>query len=514
MSTAVAREETRDLTINQALDLGVEMAMAGQHDSAIGLFRGVLMHEPENFEAIERLGASLFESKRHHEALYWFWRGRKLDRKHPMALTNYGLTVCQLGHHTEGLVELQKAVYQAERRPDLSAHSKALCYNNLGNTLEKLKRYDEALIALDKGLAYSPNDGFPHYNRGVVLMRLNRHQEGIAALERALTINPNDADAHYNRGMARLLSGDLKGGFEDYEYRLISSENTAPNLGMPAATKWTGQQSLAGKRLLVHCEQGIGDDIHFLRFVPLLKHLHNPAEILVISHSATAPFFAAMDGVTVLPTGAQLKDRYDSWVALMSLPLCLGIEEATIPAPWAPQIESARELKWAQTLDLPLAGLNIGICWAGNFQHKNDLHRSIPLQKFGRLFDVPGCNFISLQQMRPEDLETFAKLKQKHPNLRAFHFDDLRDTAAAMLNLDLVISVDTAVAHLSATLGVATSILVPAFGTDWRWQTGREDSPWYPAARLYRQPKVGDWDSVIAALRAELAAKATQQRAA
>lgn len=506
------REETRDLTIGEALDYGCQMAIAGQHQSAIGLFKGVLLHEPNNFEAIERLGASLFEIKQHYEALYWFWRGRKLNRKHPMALTNYGLCVCQLGHHEEGLVELQKAAYLAEKHVGLSLESKALCYNNLGNTLEKLHRYPEALAALDKGIAYNAKDGFPHYNRGIVLIRLNRQAEGIESLERAIEIDPNDADAHYNRGMARLLSGDLRGGFEDYEYRLVTSENTVINLGLPGELKITNAEQIPGKRLLVHCEQGIGDDIQFLRFLPKLKE-YGAKEILVISHAATSPFFKQMDGVTVLPTGGKLDGLYDRWVALMSLPMIFGTEEATIPPVWAPAIDAERMEKWRAVVQSP-AALNVGVCWAGNWQHKNDAHRSIPLAQFARLFDVPGVNFVSLQQVRQEDAELFSKLMADLPNLRALDLKDFRDTAAAMLGLDLVISVDTAVAHLSATVGVATKILVPAFGTDWRWMLGREDSPWYPAARLYRQPKVGDWASVIAHLRSELAATVAQARAA
>lgn len=499
-------EETRDLTINQAMDLGVQLAMAGRHDSAVGLFRGVLVHEPENFEAIERLGASLFESKQIHEALYWFWRGRKLNRKHPMALTNYGLAICELGHSSEGVADLERAVHHADRMPDLSRESKALCYNNLGNTLEKLHRYEEALIALDKGIRYNPNDGFPHYNRGVVLLRLNRQKEGIAALERAIAIDPNDADAHYNRGMARLLGGDYKGGLKDYEYRLVTSENKAINLGLPADKKWDGSD-LTGKTILVHCEQGVGDTIQFLRFMPLLM-ARTPAHVILIPHSAVGPMIAPMERVELRKSGVPLEFKeFDCWVALMSLPMVLGTEEATIPAPWVPVIEPERIEKWRWPVQSPFK-LNVGVCWAGNFQHKNDRHRSIALEQLAPLFEASGVNFVSLQQMRPGETDEFAKLKQGNANLRAFYFDDFRDTAAAMLSLDMVVSVDTAVAHLSATLGVATKILVPAFGTDWRWQLGREDSPWYSSARLYRQPKVGDWASVIARLRNELAVKA------
>ena len=506
--------ETRDLTINQALDLGVQCAMSGNHPSAIGLFRGVLVHEPENFEAIERLGASLFELQQYHEALYWFWRGRKLNRKHPMALTNYGLTICQLGHSEEGLADLERAVHHAERMPDLSTQSKSLCYNNLGNTLEKLHRYEEALAALNKGIHYDPNDSFPYYNRGVVLMRLNRQKEGMASLQHALFLNPADHEARYNLSMAKLLTGNLKAGFVDYECRLVTASNEVINLGLPADKKWKGEP-LEGKTILVHCEQGLGDDIQFLRFLPELIAKANPASVLLIMHSAITPLWAPMERVSLLPTGKPVPPTaYNYWVASMSLPLCLGTTQDTIPAPWVPVIEPERIRKWSEAIGLTSNTLNVGVCWAGNFQHKNDRHRSIPLATFARLFDAPGVSFVSLQQMRPGETEEFATLKEANPDLRAFYLDDFRDTAAIMLNLDMVVSVDTAVAHLSATLGVPTKILVPAFGTDWRWQLEREDTPWYRAAKLYRQPKVGDWASVIANLRDELTDIARESSAA
>lgn len=497
------REEVRDLTIGQALDLGTELAMRGDHRGAIGLFRGVLIHEAENFEAIERLGSSLFELKHYYEALYRFDRGLKLNRKHPMALTNYGLCLSQVGHPDEGLPYLERAVYQAEGREDLSRQARALIYNNLGNTLERLQRYAEALPILEKGIAQNPNDAFPHYNRGIVLLRLNRHREALAAFDHALSLDPDNADAHYNRGMGRLVLGELKQGFEDYEYRLVTSETGVPNLGLPADKKWTGQD-ITGKTLLIHGEQGLGDDIQFFRYLTVLAERHPNAKLKLVCHTATSPLVeAARLPIELLKTGEPLAaDCFDYWVPLMSLALRLGtIDEASIPAPFWFPVSTGRAEHWKTTI-APVGGaLNVGCVWAGNFQHKNDAHRSIPLKQFGALFNTPGCNFVSLQQMRQEDMAEFAKLKEKHGDwLKALYFDDLRDTAAAILNLDVVVTVDTAVAHLAASLGVPTFILLPAFSTDWRWQRERSDSPWYPTARLLRQSKVGNWATVIAAV--------------
>lgn len=512
------REETRDLTIGQALDLGVQMAMANRHDSAIGLFRGVLLHEPNNFEAIERLGSSLFELKQIHEALYWFWRGRKLNRRHPMALMNYGLTVCQLGHAEEGVIDLERAVHFAEKDPRTSREVKALIYNNLGNTLERLKRHDEALKMLDKGISYDPNHGFPHYNRGIVLLRLNCHAEAIAALNRALELRPGDPDAIYNLSMAHLLLGDFERGFEEYEARLLTSENRVPNLGLPADKKWNGED-LNGKTILVHGEQGLGDDIQFFRYLPVLAERYPDANIKLVCHTATAPLAEHLL-LTLLPTGVPIPHAdFDYWVALMSLPLRLGTtSEATIPPPFnlSPSLSIARvhDIGVEVLKAAPKSRLAVGVCWAGNWQHKNDEHRSIALDTFAKLFDAEGVDFISLQQVRPGEQEAFAQIQATRDNVKTLQLQCFRDTAAAMLNLDMVVTVDTAVAHLAGSLGVPTHILVPAYSTDWRWMLKRTDSPWYPTAVVHRQPKVGDWASVITGLRAALTTVAAQRQAA
>ena len=496
-------DETRDLSIGQALDLGCEFAMNGNPQSAEGLFRGVLMHEPNNFEAMQRLGGALFDQKKIHEALYWFWRGRKLNRRSDQARSNYGMVLGELGHLNESIAELRVAVHLEPNNP--------VTFNNLGNTLERAKKYPEALEALDRSIALQPNDAFPHYNRGIVLLRLNRHQEAIVSLDRSLELDPISADARYNRGMAHLVLGRLREGFVDYEYRLLTSENKVPNLGLPAARKWNGAEPLEGKTILVHAEQGIGDTIQFMRFLPLLRE-RGPTEILLVAHKAIRPIARDIANVTVLEPGEEMDSKYHYWAALMSLPMCLDVDD-DIPPPMHIPLDLGRDESVRAQLQLR-PGLNVGVVWAGNFLHKNDSHRSIPLKQFARLFDTAGCTFHSLQQIRPGEIDEFAKIKAKRANVCAYWFDDLRDTAAAILNLDVVVTVDTAVAHLAASLGVPTWILIPAFSTDWRWQLKRTDSPWYPSATLFRQPRIGDWDSVIDDIRTKLAVMSAEKIAA
>jgi tetratricopeptide (TPR) repeat protein len=499
-------EQSITLSLGEAVEAGRAHARQGDHKTAIGLFRGVLIHEPQNFEAMQHLGASLFELKHYHEALYWFWRGRKIGRCHPMALTNYGLCVAQLGHWEEGFAELERARHIAERDGGLSAEAMALVYNNLGNTLEKLKRYPEALENLDKALSINPLDYFSHYNRGIVLLRLNRHAEAMAALNRAIEIKPGDADAHYNRGINHLLHGNFADGFAEYEFCLVTTENEKPNFGLPEKFKWQGEP-IKGRRLLVHAEQGLGDCIQFFRFLPAL--VTQGAEIKLHIQADLREWASAIPGITTIApsrrfeAGGTCEDGYDYWVALMSLPLMFNVKsEADIPPPYLPPLDRAAHL------EIP-SGTNVGVVWAGNWIHKNDEARSIPLNVFGALFDAP-CNFISLQQIQARDTDSFAALKERHDNLSALFLDDFRETAAVIRGLDLVISADTAVAHLAASLGKPTWVLIPKRGTDWRWQLTRTDSPWYPSATLYRQHEIGDWRSAIACVRADLCGFAQQ----
>lgn len=511
------KEESRELTIEQALDLGIGYMQAGNFRSAIAMFRGVLVHEPDNFEAIERLGSALFETGQYHEAFFLFWRGREIDRKHPMALTNYGLTLSQLGQAEKGLPDLERAAAIADRIPDHGL--RALVWNNLGNTLERLGKHKDALEALDKGIANNPNDSFAWYNRGIVMLRLGRHGEALNSFEYAIAQhakNPRSkttevADCYYNRGMARLALGDLKGGFADYEYRLTTSENEKPNFGFPAEKKWNGEE-LGDTPLLIIAEQGLGDTIQFLRFIP--EVLRRAPNLTLAVQSALAPMAkACWPDIPLLPAKSNIPhDKLGRWAPLMSLPHLFGMEkESDLPQPWRVPIDPVT--RTVNTLrNSESHPLRIGVCWAGNFAHKNDANRSVPLDVFARLFHLP-FDFVSLQQLRAGEEETFAKIKVHHANVASFALTDFRDTTDIVANCDLVISADTAVAHLAASMGVPTWILVPAQNTDWRWQLDRTDSPWYPSARLWRSKRGEGWCPVVEAIAKELERLARKEAA-
>lgn len=504
---------TGPLSIGQALDLGTQYAMAGDHRNAAGLFKGVLEHDPESFEAMQRLGSSLFELGFVYEAFWWFYRGIKIEPKNPSAQINYGSCLSQLGHPEEALDHLRRAVAYAHKRPNASRALMALVYNGLGNTLHRLGKYKEAAAALDRGIEAAPDDPFPHYNRGICLRDLNCYEQAIEDLDLSLALDArgpraesvsriNVSDVRYNRGIIKLSLGHLREGFQDYEYRLTSSENIKPNFGLPAEKKWRGE-NLAGRTILVWCEQGFGDTIQFARFLPRLVGMAGRVQLVA---QTSLRDFIKVPGVEVLPGGASI-EHIDHWVAMMSLPLMFGLErEDQIPEPWFPDIPNdllANSAKWLDTLRTGPDGkpkLHVGVCWSGNFKHKNDAHRSVRFNLFKRLFDAPNCVFVSLQQVREEDKQAVSDSQLQLPEIRSWY-----DAAALTMFLDCVVTVDSAMAHLSGSIGTPTWTLIPGFSTDWRWQTERLDCPWYPMMTLYRQDKIGDWSATLGRVRTNLA---------
>jgi tetratricopeptide (TPR) repeat protein len=497
--------EEKDLTINQAQDLACEFFLAERYEEAEGLLRGILKLEADNFEAICRLGAVLSNRKRWYEALYCFWRALKMNRRAPVAMSNYGMVLGELGHHEESAEWIGKAVYLDPNN--------AITWNNFGNTLERLGRYDEALEAIEKSLALDPRDAMSHCNRGVILRQLNQRDEALRSFEACLAIKPDYADAHYNRACVLLSQGEFKEGFAEYEWRLKTAETAHYYAGPFKEPQWTGVEPLEGKTLLVYAEQGIGDAIQFMRYIPMV--LDRCARVLLVVHSPMCPLIQPHPRVTLQRSGEKL-GNFDYWSPLLSLAHCFGTTMETIPLPYFPHpVKTCDNCEYWYDIIPPKVrkrpDLRVGVCWAGNFQHRNDRNRSIPLGQFAKLFSVHDVEFYSLQYVRGNEKELFTQISHQDVIDLEPELHDFDDTAHAIARLDLVISVDTSVAHLSASLGIPTWILLPEFGTDWRWLLDRDTSPWYPSVKLFRQPKVGDWDTVIRQVKKQLSQAVLEQ---
>jgi tetratricopeptide (TPR) repeat protein len=476
-----------DALSNRALAL----AALDRDGEALASLDQALALAPDDPDALNGRGRLLLKLRRPAEALAMFDRAAALAPRHFGMLVNRGNALAALSRLDEALAQ-----YDALAAID-PAHP-ALHFNR-GHALADLGRPADAIAAYDQALASRPDYLAAHLNRGFALQALNRHQEAIASFENVLKIDPDNADAKHNEALSRLTLGDYRAAFAQYEARFARS-------GMPPRRRglrkppWLGEFPLHRKTILLHAEQGLGDTIQFARYAPLLAGMG--ANVVLEVPAELATLLGRLKGVAdVVARGAPLPG-FDLHCPMDSLPLALGTQVATIPAE-IPYLEAsdARIAKWRPRL-AALAHPRVAMAWSGRASHPNDRNRSLALARLKPLFGLDQVSFISLQrELAAADAATLAgmaRITAIGEELR-----DFDDTAAVLALTDLVIAVDTSVAHLAGAMGRPTWILLP-FSPDWRWMLGRDDSPWYPTARLYRQHAMGDWDSVIARVRADL----------
>lgn len=465
--------------------IGLVLREQGKFDAAIDHYQQVLTRAPNDADTYNNLGNTLQEQEKFDAAIPHYLKALELRPNAPAFYNNLGAALQDLGRSTESIAAYQQALALNSDYPD--------AYYNLGNALKDLDRFEDCVAAYQKAISLQTDYAEASNNLGLVLYELGRLEESIAAYDQAIDLDPDYADAHLNRSLSLLMAGDLPQGFRDYEYRWqVKGKNFKPPRAFEQPL-WDGED-LAGKTILLHAEQGFGDTIQFIRYAPLVAAKNGRVAVecqeALLRLLQTAP---AID--QLIPTGAQLPD-FDLHLPLLSLPDRLGTTIDTIPAPipyLAPP--SATHLK----LDAPSNRLKVGIVWAGSPDHDNDRHRSCPFTHFQQLLGLPDVQFYSLQKgSRAEDLQPTNRVIVLGDELR-----DFVDTAAAIVQLDLVITVDTSVAHLAGALGRSVWVLL-SFAPDWRWLLGQANSPWYPTMRLFRQPKPGDWAGVISQAKAAL----------
>ena len=364
--------------------------------------------------------------------------------------------------------------------------------------LIELNRLDDALAAYDRALAIDPGNAFALVNRGNALRYLGRADEALESFDAAIRHAPDFAEAHWNKAVLQLSHGDFAHGLPEYEWRWRRGIEAPRDFAQP---QWQGED-LAGKTILLHAEQGLGDSIQMLRYLPMVAaKLADTGGKIVLELSERLQPLVTDPAITLISRGTPLP-AFDVHCPLMSLPLACGTRLETIPAA-VPYIGvPAERLEMWQDKLAAIPAPRVGLVWSGKPDHVNDHNRSMPLSRLAPVLSVPGVQFVSLQrETRDSDLIEAARW----PNLTRFDeaHSDFADAAAAICLLDLVITVDTAVAHLAGALGKPVWILISHI-QDWRWLIGRSDSPWYPSARLFRQAAPGDWDGVIADLAAAL----------
>ncbi len=461
-------------------NLGTSLLAAGRAQDAIEPFRAVVALRPRDAEAHANLANALHRANQPREAAEAARTAIALNPGIAEAHMLLGTAMRDLGDLKAAETSLKQAI---RLRPGY-----ATAYTNLGNVLTDLDHPEEAIAAFKRAIELSPDRPQAHSNLGFLLTDLGRLDEAIAACERAIALDPDYAEAHWNQGFAYLLSGDFERGWDKYEWRKRHPRFVGAYRDF-AEPAWTGQD-LNGRTLMVYAEQGLGDALQLIRYCELLAA--RGAQVIVACEKPLLAIFSRVKGVSQVVQRTTLLPPFDYWIDQMSLPRVMGTRVDTIPAP--PSYLSADPERIKVWRDRLPAGFKFGLVWAGNPTHTNDRRRSINVDLVRPLAEIPNTYAVSLQVgLRASDVTRFAprQIFDAAPLLT-----DFMETAALIANLDLVITVDTAVAHLAGGLGVKTWVMLP-LSPDWRWILGRDDSPWYPSMTLYRQTEVGDWTSVI-----------------
>ena len=463
---------------------GVTLNELKRFEEALASYDRALTVRPDYAEALSNRGLTLHELRRFEEALASYDRALTVRPDYAEALSNRGNTLQELKRFEEALASYDRALTV---RPD---YAEAL--SNRGITLKELKRFEEALASYDRALTVRPDYAEALSNRGLTLHELKRFEEALASYDRALTVRPDYAEAHWNEALLRLLTGDFSRGWVKYEWRWKNESLAMPkrNFSQPL---WLGADAIDGKAILLHNEQGFGDTIQFCRYVPLVAA--RGARVILEVEWPLQELMTTLVGATqVISRGNPLPD-FDFQCPLLSLPLACGTRHETIPSVTPYLRAPVKALKSWQARLGPKCRPRIGLVWSGRPTHKNDQNRSISLRSLIPLLDIEAT-FVSLQKdVRADD----ARVLKDQSDLLLFDdaLKNFSDTAALISNLDLVISVDTSVAHLAGALAKPVWALLP-FMPDWRWLLDRNASPWYPTARLFRQDDARAWDNVIA----------------
>jgi hypothetical protein len=444
--------------VDAAVGLGVALWGMGRRDEAVAQLEAAVALDPAGFAAARALADAYYASG------------------HPMAALKYYL---QAAAADESCAEV---------------------FSNLGAILRDNGHPREALRALNRALTLEPGNASALVNSGLAMHDLGDVASALACYELAIAADPGHDNAHWNRAVALLVTGDFERGWAAHEHRRAQLRLAGPERTF-AEPAWRGEP-LDGRRILLHAEQGLGDQLQFVRFLPAVKRMGGT--VVLECHPSLARLFAGCAGVDELARTDAPLPPFDCYAPIMSLPHLLGTRGA-VAAEATPYLAPPGARTSAARLVAAAPGLRVGLVWAGEPRHRNDRSRSVALPQLRPLLDVPGTCFFSLQKgsataalaaLAPRD-------RDRLPDLAA-SFEDFGDTAHAVAALDLVIAVDTSVAHLAGALGKPVWLLLPST-PDWRWQLHRADSPWYPSARLFRQPAPGDWGAVVAQVAAALA---------
>ncbi|MGE5453432.1 MAG: tetratricopeptide repeat protein [Acidobacteriota bacterium] len=471
---------------------GHARAALQRHSDAIQDYDEALRLQPDRTAAWVGKADSLMALKRHEEALTHYDRALALQADQFQVWTHRGNALLKLKRVDQAIASHEQALKLAPQHPAVLV--------NLAGALREAERWDEALIRCDQVIQAHPQLAEAHMNRGNVLLDMGRLSAAREAFATVVALQPTHADAQWGQGWCDLLAGDWQRGLPQLEWRWKKDSFTSKprHFSQPL---WLGDADVRNRTVLLHAEQGLGDTLHFCRYAPSL--IAQGAQVILEVQPALKSLMASLHPeVRVLAQGEEPLPPFDFHCPLMSLPLAFQTTPETIPAPGAYLHANATKVQ-ARAHSLGTATRRrIGLVWAGNAAHSNDRHRSMALATL--LAALPSdAQYVCLQKdIREADLATL----KAHPEIiwQPSWLETIDDTAALIDNMDLVISVDTSMAHLAAAMGKPTWIVLPQM-PDWRWLMARTDTPWYPSARLFRQSTWGQWDEPLRQLAQALA---------
>lgn len=473
------------------LALARALSKEGFEQESLAAFQRALQIQPVNGSAYFDIGKSFFLIGDFQGALSYYERAVVCDPSYAAAIINRGNSLVRMGRVEEALSSYLTVQY-------INPESVS-AFNNAGNLLHSYNDFEAAKKSFSKALVLNPASVQTWVNLGNTLMAIKSLSQSAMCYEIALSLDRGDVEAAWNKSLLMLLLGDMPAGWSYYEKRLEKKDLANNFHHFPDKPHWRGERDIRGQRLLVYSEQGAGDCIQFVRYVPMLESLG--AEIVLQVPGNLQSLIATLRGTrTTICKGDPLPD-FDTYCALMSLPMIFSTGLRSIPAA-VPYLEADRSKvdSWHSRLGGGSV-MRVGVVWSGTKSHSNDHNRSIPAWEFEDLFDLP-VEWHSLQiDYREKDRAVLERCSQVRDH--SGQLSDFSDTAALVECMDLVISVDTSVAHVAGALGKPVWVLLP-FVPDFRWLLDRPDSPWYPSARLFRQARFGDWRGVLTAVRQTL----------
>jgi Flp pilus assembly protein TadD/ADP-heptose:LPS heptosyltransferase len=482
-------------------NMAILLLSQGRYAAAVEKCRQAVSLRPDYAEAYNTMAFSLEQQQRYDEAIENYERAVRLKPDYAEAYNHLGVVLNEQGRSAEAIESYRRAL-QAD--PEY-----AEVYSNLGIVLKDREQFAEAIRNFERALRLDPDFTEAHYNLANSLRDQGRCAEAIAGYKRAIQLKPDYAEAHWNMSLALLLNGNFIEGWKGYKWRRNADLKMFTERHCSGKPRWDGG-SFEGKQLFVYCEQGMGDNIQFVRYLPMIKArggtviFDTPRPLMGLLHG-----FPGIDQLVECRPNEKPSVDFDVYASLLDMPSLFGTTLETVPAE-VPYIyaDPTKAESWHAVLAGP--EFKVGIVWAGSSMHGNDRYRSCRLEYFAPLAKVDGVRLYGLQKG-----DAAAQMDELAGTVSVVNiskrFEDFTDTAAAIESLDLVISVDTSVLHLAGAMGKSTWALLP-YAPEWRWMLNRLESPWYPTMKLFRQETWNGWESVFRRVAEELHVMASKDQ--